>query len=185
MPKQSLWDSVVGIAKSVLPNSVGFLANAILPGTGGVASNLISGVLGCDDTPQAITRALQSATPKEIQQITAEANRHKETLVELSGRNEALRLQDVQSARQREMAIVKTTGKKDINLYILSYIFISAFFVLVTFMLFVEIPDDNIGPVNQLFGALAMGVGTVLQYFFGSSKSSADKTALMSNGAGK
>jgi hypothetical protein len=33
----------------------------------------------------------------------------------------------------------------------------------------------NIGPVNQLFDAMATGFGMVLQYFFGSSKGSADK----------
>ena len=36
--------------------------------------------------------------------------------------------------------------------------------------------------VFMLFGALATGFGTVLQYFFGSSKSSSDKTQLMALG---
>jgi len=45
--------------------------------------------------------------------------------------------------------------------------------------MFVVLPEANVGPVNQLFGAMATGFGMVLQYFFGSSKGSADKTAAM------
>ena len=46
-------------------------------------------------------------------------------------------------------------------------------------MYFRPIPEAAIGPINQLFGALAAGFGLVLGYFFGSSKSSTDKTKLM------
>jgi hypothetical protein len=38
--------------------------------------------------------------------------------------------------------------------------------------------------VYMLFGALSAGFGSVMQYFFGSSKGSADKTQLMAS-AGK
>jgi len=51
------------------------------------------------------------------------------------------------------------------------------FFILVGLLMFVVLPDATVGPVNQLFGAMATGVGMVLQYFFGSSKGIADKTA--------
>jgi len=53
------------------------------------------------------------------------------------------------------------------------------FFILVGLLMFVVLPEANVGPVNQLFGAMATGFGMVLQYFFGSSKGSADKTAAM------
>jgi hypothetical protein len=51
-------------------------------------------------------------------------------------------------------------------------------------MYFKPIPAASVGPINQLFGALAAGFGLVLGYFFGTSKSSHDKTALLS-GFGK
>jgi len=56
---------------------------------------------------------------------------------------------------------------------------VGLFFTLVGLALFVVLPKANVGPVNQLFGAMATGFGMVLQYFFGSSKGSADKTAAM------
>jgi len=68
-------------------------------------------------------------------------------------------------------------GKRDINLYVLAWMVVGLFFALVGMLMFVVLPEANVGPVNQLFGAMATGFGMVLQYFFGSSKGSADKTA--------
>ena len=43
----------------------------------------------------------------------------------------------------------------------------------------IPLPDGSSDVVFMLFGALVTGFGTVLQYFFGSSKSSTDKTSLL------
>jgi len=43
----------------------------------------------------------------------------------------------------------------------------------------IKIPEGSNQVVFLLFGALATGFGQVLQYFFGSSKSSAEKTQLL------
>ena len=84
-------------------------------------------------------------------------------------------LADTQSARSREMEIVKSTGKKDYNLYILAWTIIVGFFALMGLLLKIPVPADQNGVIFMLFGALATGFGQVLQYFFGSSKSSSDK----------
>ena len=42
--------------------------------------------------------------------------------------------------------------------------------------MFRQLPQGSNDVVFMLFGALASGFGVVLQYFFGSSKSSSDKT---------
>ncbi len=88
-------------------------------------------------------------------------------------------LADVQSARAREVEVTKATGTKDTNLYILPWTVIVGFFLLVIFLLYNQVPKDQNGVVFMLFGALATGFGTVLQYFFGSSRSSQDKTDLL------
>jgi hypothetical protein len=68
-------------------------------------------------------------------------------------------LQDRQNARQREIEVVKATGKKDINLYILAWTVVSSFFTLVGILMFVSLPAENIGPVNQLIqGEKIVGV---------------------------
>ena len=78
-----------------------------------------------------------------------------------------------------QRACSTATGKRDINLYVLAWMVVGLFFALVGLLMFVVLPEANVGPVNQLFGAMATGFGMVLQYFFGSSKGSADKTAAM------
>ena len=170
-----LWDGVKKGLSTVAP----LLANAVLPGSGGVVGSLVSGVLGCDNKPEAITTALANATPEQKVELIKIQNTHEENLVKLASENDKIYLQDVQQARDREIAIVKATGKKDYNLYILAWTVIVGFFLLVYFMMYVTLPEKNIGPVNQLFGALATGFGMVLSYFFGSSKSSKDKTAML------
>ena len=65
------------------------------------------------------------------------------------------------------------------TLYVLAWTVVVGFLVLLAAQMVVTIPKDNVGPVNQLFGALATGFGVVLSFFFGSSKSSQDKTAII------
>jgi hypothetical protein len=85
------------------------------------------------------------------------------------------RLADVASARAREVSITQTTGRRDVNLYILAYMVVGGYFALVGLLSFVSLPTVNIGPINQLYGALIIGFGVVLGYFFGSSASSKNK----------
>lgn len=88
-------------------------------------------------------------------------------------------LQDRANARSGQVESEKATGHRNINLYVLAWMVVGLFFTLVGLLMWITLPEANIGPVNQLFGAMATGFGMVLQYFFGSSKGSADKTAAM------
>ncbi len=172
-----LWEK----AKKAIPAGLGFLVNAIAPGTGGFAASLISDVLGCDDTPEGIETALVNITPEQTVGLRKAVMAHKERLIELAHLNEKMYLEDKGNARQRQVDSERATGKRDINLYIIAWTVIIGFFGLVGFLIFFTIPPANLGPVNQLFGAIAAGFGMILSYFFGSSKSSSDKTAMMVN----
>jgi len=70
---------------------------------------------------------------------------------------------------------------KEHYMYILASIIVVGFFVLTGILMFVELPEGTNSVVNLLFGGLVAGFATVLNYFFGSSKSSADKTAMLKN----
>jgi hypothetical protein len=89
------------------------------------------------------------------------------------------RLGDVQGARAREVDIAKATGKKDINLYVVAWVIIGGFFALMAILLFIQLPTDSSGVVFMLFGALSSGFGSVVQYFFGSSKGEVEKADYM------
>jgi hypothetical protein len=84
-------------------------------------------------------------------------------------------LGDVQSARTRQVESEKATGKRDYNLYILAWTMVVGFFALLAYLMGHPIPPDQNGVIFMLFGSLSTAFGCVIQYFFGSSKSSADK----------
>lgn len=74
---------------------------------------------------------------------------------------------------------------KEIYMYVLATIVVVGFFVLCGILMKYSLPEGSSEVVFMLFGTLSTGFGTILAYFFGSSKSSSDKTKLMSDGAVK
>jgi len=176
MKSKDIWNNIKGIVGKVAP----VLGNAIVPGIGGVAGSLISNVLGCNNTPESIESSLLTAQPEQLNKLRKLENEHKEKLIELGIENDKLFIKDKQNARQREIDIVKATGKKDYNLYILAWSVIIGFFILCGILMKYPLPQGSNEVVFMLFGALSTGFGTVLSYFFGSSKSSSDKTNIIS-----
>lgn len=148
---------------------------------GGAVGTLISKALGCEDKPEAIAEVIK-ADPEALLKLEALEKSHQVELERLLLEGEQARLADVQSARSREVEITKSTGKRDVNLYVLAWTVVVGFFGLMSLLCFKALPEDSNGVVFMLFGALTTGFGEVLNYFFGSSKSSADKTAIISRG---
>mgnify|MGYP001608593058 CR=1 FL=1 len=173
-----IWGSIKKTVAKVAP----VLGNAILPGVGGIAGTLLAEVLGVENDPEKIEVALQNATPEQLVKIKELEYAHKEKLIGFGVEQDRLYLADVQSARQREVDIVKTTGKKDINQYVLAWTIIVGFFLLCIFLLFRQIPQGQSDVIYLLFGGLESSFATVIGYFFGSSKCSAEKTALLAIG---
>ena len=174
------------VAKLGLP----ILGTALGGPAGGTVGALIASAISNKLSPETPIDALQPALisqaidrygPQAVEALKAELE-HDARIKQIALDTETIYLQDRQSARQREVEITKATGSKDGTLYFLAYLVVFLFFGLTGFMMFQVVPEANIGPVNQLFGAMATGFGTVLAYFFGSSKSSADKTKIMANG---
>ena len=64
--------------------------------------------------------------------------------------------------------------------YLLAVVIVAGFFTLLGLLIFRQLPEDSSGVIFMLFGALSAAFGAVVQYFFGSSKGSADKTELLS-----
>lgn len=93
-----------------------------------------------------------------------EDNRHAEKKVEII-------TADKSNARNREIEIVKTTGKKDNTITILAGVIVIGFFAGLISLVFVHL-DKGSGTYELLymmFGALIAKFGTVIDYFFGSS----------------
>jgi hypothetical protein len=74
-------------------------------------------------------------------------------------------------------------ANKNLNAYILAWLIILGFFTLTVYLLHLvhtggQIKDTT-GSVFMLLGTVSTAFGIVVQYFFGSTKGSADKTAAM------
>ena len=167
------------LAKKGVP----LLGSVIGGPAGAIVGQLVAPMFGANaDDEDDLIRSIEAdpeATVK-LKQIEAQ---NKERLEELNIERERIALEDakahltdVQSARTRDVAIVEATGKRDIHLYMMAWIIIVGFMGLAVMMIFKAVPENQI--VTMMFGALIMGFSTVLAYFFGSSKGSADKTKM-------
>ena len=87
-----------------------------------------------------------------------------------------VRINDIQNARSRQIEHEKATGKSDINLYVLAWLTVLGFFILIGILLWAPLPKGSENIVYLLLGCLTANTNSVYQYFFGSSKGSADKT---------
>ncbi len=66
---------------------------------------------------------------------------------------------------------------KDIFQYVLGGLIVVGFFILLYLLLSSDIPPDNKDLLNLVVGALIGSFATVVGYFYGSSKGSAEKDA--------
>lgn len=158
------------------------------PVVGGLVS-VIAGALGVegpDPQPEQIMKAIAADPEAALKLKTVQENNRVE-IERLSLQRDQAYLGDRQDARARQVAVEKVTGKKDINLYVLSYLFILGYFtttIVVVWAVMAGRMPESFPPaamflMGNLIGTLSAGVGAIMQYFFGSSKSSADKTKLM------
>jgi len=178
------WKDVAKVVSNVAP-LLGTLIGGSAGGAIGTAVKLVASALGVGEDPEEVMQAIQT-DPEALVKIKELELKHQEELAKLALERERLaaeqeraRLQDLMSARQREIEVTRATGKRDVNLYVLAWTVVCGFFGLCFALMKVPIPEGANDVVFMLFGALAAGFGQVLQYFFGSSKSSAEKTLLL------
>ena len=140
----------------------------------GTGLSLAARALGVEPTESAVTQAI-ATDPQAALKLAQYEMEHKLELQKLEIQIMQMEYADIQGARTMHSDTEKSTGKPDYNLYILAWTIIAGFFGLMVFLLVKPVPEDQNGVIFMLFGALASGFGQILQFFFGSSKSSADK----------
>jgi len=173
------WSKVASLIKKSAPILGTVIAGPAGGAIGGVVS-LVADAFGVEDAsdPEEIFNAI-TADPEamvKLKQIQAD---NEVKLKELALQSDQAHLADVQSARARQVAIETSTGRRDLNLYVLAWLVVFGFFASIVTLIFRPLEDDLTGVVFLLFGALVAGFSQVMNYFFGSSKSSTDKTHLL------
>ena len=162
---------VIGTAAPIVGGLIGGPAGA------GIGS-AISGLLGVANKPDAVVEALKT-DPDALVKIKQYEIDHKYDLQKVQLEAVKVDLADVQDARSRQSRHEEATGKSDVNLYVLAWTIVIGFFGLIGAMMYVAIPAESNNIIYMLFGTLAAGFGSVMQYFFGSSRGSKEKTLML------
>ena len=177
------WKDVTNFIGDAAP-MIGYLLGGP---AGSEIGTLVASALGVENKEEAILEAIKN-NPQALIKLKELELKHKEELEALTIekakivlKEKQMYLQDTQNARNREATIVQATGKKDYNLYILGWTIVSGFIGLIILLNFHVLPDDTTGVIFMLFGALSAAFGQVIQYFFGSSESSQQKTKLLAS----
>ena len=168
------WKDIKSIIGSSAPIVGGLLGGPV----GGTVGTLISTILGVEDNPEAVLNSLRTDPESYVKLKQLELN-NTVKLQELKIEEARLIINDMASARQRQSDSEKATGKRDYNLYVLAWTIVIGYFSLVYTLIDGNVPEDKTGVIYLLFGTLATAFGGVIQYFFGSSAGSKEKTIQM------
>jgi hypothetical protein len=153
---------LINLLKSVAPG----LATAVVGPLGGMAVKMIAEKLGVENTVEAVTRAVQ-ADPEAAQK-----------LAEIDLKQFELEAKDRDSARQMQTVALQQEDKFAKH-FIYWYAWFwsvgtTVYFFSVTFL---TMPDGGRDFANIILGfLLGTAVATIISFFYGSSKSSKDKT---------
>ncbi len=172
------------LQKTLISKGLPLLANVVTGGAAAPVVNIIKDVVGIDSAdPDKIAKAIINH-PEKLEELRRYELDNKVELQKLQLQNAQIELEearayigDVQDARDRELEIVRLTGRRDWLQIGLALVVVAGFFILVFMMVKSPLPKGSEAAINQLFGALVAGFSMVLSYFFGSSKGSADKNA--------
>lgn len=183
------WEDIAELVGGVAP----IVGTALGGPAGGAVGSIIAKALGVEDNADAVGMAVK-ADPSlivRIKELEFEAHKldveakQKEKQAELDEVKEYLA--DVQSARNMQIESLKQDDlfSKRYVYYLASFWSIVAM-VYIFMITFMTIPEANVRFADTVLGfLLGTIIATVIQYFLGSSKGSADKTAQLSSFAGK
>ena len=151
----------------ILLNLVGAVAptlgTALSGPLGGMASGVISKVLGVDNNQQAIERAIQSATPEQLLEIKKAEKEFEVKMQELQVDVFKLETQDKQDAR--------TKFSKDWTARIIGIAMIGGFLGYI-FLVTLQPPEQNSEAlINLVLGYLGGLASAVISFYFGASHS--------------
>lgn len=176
------WKDTVAKVTNAAP-LIGSLFGPLGAGIGGVVK-LVASALGVEPSEEAIAAEI-AQNPEALLKLKELEAAHRIELEKLVLEAERIRLADVQDARRRQTDSEKSTGKRDINLYVLAWSLVMIFFALTGMLLYFSYNgkpvSDSTGVLFMLLGTLSAAFGGVIQYFFGSSAGSTAKSATITS----
>lgn len=170
------WDKIKEYVGPVAP----MIGSLVGGPAGGAVGTLIASALGVEDNPIAIEDELRR-NPDALLKIKELELTHKVEFEKLTLEDTKVRLLDTQDARHAEIERMKAGGSNEFMYYLAGAI-VCGFFLVIIGLFFKAIPDASKDVAYILLGTLGAEFGQVVRYFFGSSKGSSDKTAMLMKG---
>lgn len=163
---------------SIIATVAPWIGTALGGPLGGMAVTAAANALGLSDkTEAAIKTAISGATPEQMLALKQADNAFAAQMQQLGFDNlekmTGLENADRDSARNREIQVKDRTPK------ILAYLITAGFFGMLAAMLFKIIPNENRDILNIMLGALGSTFGAVTSYYYGSTRGSETKSALL------
>lgn len=154
--------------KALLKNIVGAVAptlgTALGGPMGGMAANMIADVLGCDNNPKAIEKAVQAATPEQMLELKKAEQAFEVQMKELEVDVFKLEVADTQDARK--------TFSKDWTTRIIGIATLGGFLGYI-FLITLQPPEANSEAlVNLVLGYLGGLASAIISFYFGASNGS-------------
>ena len=168
--------------KTILATVAPWIGTALGGPLGGMAVTAAADALGLSDkTEAAIKQAISGATPEQLLLLKNADNDFSLKMQALGfdsmEKMASLENADRDSARNREIQVKDRTPK------ILAYLITAGFFGMLAAMLFKIIPTENRDILNIMLGALGSTFGAVTSYYYGSTRGSETKSAMLAQAA--
>lgn len=161
----------------ILRDTAPYISGALsLGGPAGIAAGaVLSSVLGVkkDASEAELQKALATASPETLLALRQADNDYKIAMRQADVQETGLYLADVANARQRQIAM-----NDQIPLYLACAI-VGGYLFIIIFILMNGIPIEGRDAIVVIVGVLGAAVGSVVNYYFGSSRGSEQKTAMM------
>ena len=159
-------DTLLNLLKGAAP----MLATVVAGPLGGKAVSMIAEKFGVEDTVEAVAKAI-AGDPEAAQK-----------LAEIDLAQFRAEAEDRDSAREREVEMAKAnaTPLSQMVVPILALGTVATTFLFIASLLFLEIKTEQQQLIIFALGYATAAAQQVLSYYFGSSKSSQDKTAALS-----
>lgn len=161
------WRKIVG---TVAPA----LATALGGPFAGIAVQAIGSALGIDKaTEESIAQKIAGCTPSDLLKIKEAENNFAIEIEKLQREKQRIDAEDRNSARNRQIQL------KDRAPDILAVLITVGFFGVLAYLLKYGVPKEGGEALLVMLGALGAAWGAVVNYYFGSSSGSAQKTELL------
>ncbi len=182
------WKDVAAKVAEILPAAGATFAGPLGGGIGLAIKALANafGITSAEPKPDQVMTAI-AADPQALLKLQLAMVDFQKAEMEEETKRLKMELEDVQSARQRQIEVEKATGKRDVNLYVLAWTIIGGFLGLTGLLLYYSYLGkqiaDQTGVLYMLLGTLSTSFGMVVGYFFGSSRGSAEKSIAIERSA--